>query len=206
MSFDTTDLVRLAIRLDRAADVSEAKAKDHELHGEQPQAKQEKERAESGRRFANVCREAVDEIKSLRSRLEDKRARQAKKVNVGDVGGPFEAFWKAYPNKKAKGDAKRAWLTMKCEPVADKIMEGLARAVVSLDWTKEAGKYIPHPATWLRREGWEDDYGGPVTQVRKSDDPPKWREFLSTHDRPYEPFRFALEHTKTDYRSWMNKR
>jgi hypothetical protein len=25
------------------------------------------------------------------------------------------------------------------------------------DWRKEGGRYIPHPATWLNRGGWEDE-------------------------------------------------
>ena len=24
-------------------------------------------------------------------------------------------------------------------------------------WTKEAGRYIPHPLTWLNRNGWLDE-------------------------------------------------
>ena len=73
----------------------------------------------------------------------------------------FEEFWKAYPRKKSKGDAEKAWNTLK--PNADllsRMLEAIARAAASADWTKDEGKFIPYPATWLRDKGWEDEIAG----------------------------------------------
>jgi 5-methylcytosine-specific restriction endonuclease McrA len=70
----------------------------------------------------------------------------------------FDVFWKLYPRKKSKGDAKRAWSKLKPnEPLQDRILRALERAKTSDDWTKDAGKYIPYPASWLNAEGWEDE-------------------------------------------------
>jgi len=35
-------------------------------------------------------------------------------------------------------------------------MTGLKRWKASEQWTKDGGRYIPHPTTWLNREGWND--------------------------------------------------
>ena len=74
----------------------------------------------------------------------------------GDDG--FAQFWKAYPNRKAKGDAEKAWLKLK--PNADLICTILAaidRQKTGASWTKDGGQFIPLPATWLRGKRWEDE-------------------------------------------------
>lgn len=70
----------------------------------------------------------------------------------------FESFWEAYPKKKAKGDAEKAWTTIKPnEHLADQILQAVQRAKTSDQWRREAGQFIPYPATWLRDKGWLDD-------------------------------------------------
>jgi hypothetical protein len=71
----------------------------------------------------------------------------------------FEDFWTAYPRKKSRGDAENAWAKIKPdELLIEKILSAVQRAKTSVDWTKEGGKYIPYPASWLNRKGWEDEY------------------------------------------------
>jgi len=70
----------------------------------------------------------------------------------------FDTFWEAYPNKKAKQSAKKAWNKLK--PTADlfgRIMAAVDRQKHSVDWTKDNGAYIPHPATWLNGGRWDDE-------------------------------------------------
>ena len=70
----------------------------------------------------------------------------------------FEQFWRLYPKKKSKRDAEKAWKQIKPDSeLVAKILEGVARAKTCPDWTKEEGRYIPYPATWLRAGGWEDE-------------------------------------------------
>lgn len=69
----------------------------------------------------------------------------------------FDRFWKAYPKKISKGDAEKAWETGKCDRHIEAILQSLEKHKVWHDWTKEGGKFIPHPATWLRRIGWENE-------------------------------------------------
>ncbi len=69
----------------------------------------------------------------------------------------FDEFWKAYPRRVGKGNAEAAWKKHKCDSILPKILEAVAAAKESSDWKKEAGQFIPHPATWLNRQGWEDE-------------------------------------------------
>ena len=70
----------------------------------------------------------------------------------------FDEFWAQYPNKKAKGKAREVWMRMKINSVLyNSIMSGLDRAKDSDEWKQDNGKFIPHPATWLRGERWLDE-------------------------------------------------
>ena len=70
----------------------------------------------------------------------------------------FEIFYKAFPKHKSRGDAEKAWKTLKPDDKKlAEIMDGLDRAKHSPDWKKENGRFIPYPATWLRAKGWEDE-------------------------------------------------
>jgi len=69
----------------------------------------------------------------------------------------FEDFWTAYPKKKSKNDARKAWT--KLRPSADLLQTMLGAIAVqsrSRDWLKEGGQFIPYPASWLNAEGWSD--------------------------------------------------
>ena len=69
----------------------------------------------------------------------------------------FAEFWTAYPRKKNKVDAQKAWQQVKGDSIFEEIVAGLQRAIASSDWTKAGGQYIPYPASWLRAGGWEDE-------------------------------------------------
>lgn len=78
----------------------------------------------------------------------------------------FDRFWLAYPRKKSKLYAQRAWYKIKPnEQLQDRIFDALERAKTSGDWTKEHGRFIPHPATWLNAHGWEDEFLPPANQL-----------------------------------------
>lgn len=66
----------------------------------------------------------------------------------------FDDFWSAYPRKIGKGEALKAWT--KHRPPLDRVLATLDWQRTSRDWTKDGGAFIPHPATWLNRAGWED--------------------------------------------------
>jgi hypothetical protein len=78
-------------------------------------------------------------------------------VQVNILEAEFSAFWAAYPKKKSKGDAYRAWLQTKSRrPELSVILKALVVLKESEDWLRDGGQWIPYPATWLRAWGWAD--------------------------------------------------
>lgn len=41
--------------------------------------------------------------------------------------------------------------------MTDLIIAAVERQKLWPDWTKDGGRFIPHPATWLNRASWEDE-------------------------------------------------
>ena len=72
------------------------------------------------------------------------------------VGG-FEEFYAAYPRQIAKVVARRAWIKAKDKPPLDAILKAVEAQKASEQWTKDGGQFIPHPATWLNQERWNDE-------------------------------------------------
>ncbi len=69
----------------------------------------------------------------------------------------FEVFWKLYPNKKSKKDARKAWEKLKpSSELRQTLMTALGSHRVSRDWTKDDGQFVPMASTWLNGERWTD--------------------------------------------------
>lgn len=71
----------------------------------------------------------------------------------------FDRFWAAYPKKKNKASARRAWRRLApsldlCRTMAD----ALEKDKQSRAWQKNGGEYIPYPASWLNGRRWEDEH------------------------------------------------
>jgi hypothetical protein len=89
-----------------------------------------------------------------KSRVIDSRTR---KNGMTQEDPEFEKFWQAYPRKRSKGDARKAWIqTAKRRPSIMGMMKAIAVLCASDDWQKDGGQFIPYPAGFLRRECWED--------------------------------------------------
>jgi hypothetical protein len=73
---------------------------------------------------------------------------------VVPVADKFDDFWKVYPRRIGKGTARKAWdkATGRTEP--NVIIAG----AIALAGQGIETKFIPHPTTWLNRDGWEDDH------------------------------------------------
>lgn len=77
----------------------------------------------------------------------------------------FETFWAEYPRKVGKGDAMKAYArafqrigAVNAPPKV--ILDNLRR--LSAGWRQKDPEKIPHPATWLNRDGWEDETEAPA--------------------------------------------
>jgi hypothetical protein len=80
----------------------------------------------------------------------------------------FTLFWSAYPKKRNKGDAEKAFKKLNPDELLfQKILNAVEAAKFSPDWKKEEGKFIPYPASWIRAQGWEDEIiVGTITPIR----------------------------------------
>lgn len=98
----------------------------------------------------------------------DKKKKAARKSSFSmEPTPPFLRFWAEYPNKKSRGDAIRAFDQIDGEKILDKIITSLMRMKRSKEWLKDGGDFIPHPATWLRAQGWEDEPGVQLNQAER---------------------------------------
>lgn len=68
----------------------------------------------------------------------------------------FEQFWAAYPNKKGKGAAFKAFKRIKGLNLP-LLLQAIANQKNGADWLKDGGQYIPHPSTWLTGRHWHDE-------------------------------------------------
>ena len=80
-----------------------------------------------------------------------------KELEKNEKDERFNVFWEAYPNKKNKKKAKDKYLKDVDKELHQTIMNDLRVRKKSKDWTKEDGRYIPHPTTYLNGERWNDE-------------------------------------------------
>lgn len=70
----------------------------------------------------------------------------------------FDRFWRAYPNRKAKGAAEKSWKALKPDAeLVELILKAIEDQKRSKKWREEGGRFIPYPATWLNQKRWEDE-------------------------------------------------
>ena len=63
------------------------------------------------------------------------------------ISKDFDIFWSAYPKKIGKQAAMKAW--NKIRPDINVVLKALAWQKESKQWFEQAGRFIPHPSTWL---------------------------------------------------------
>lgn len=70
----------------------------------------------------------------------------------------FNRFWAAYPRKKGKQDALKAWEKLAPDMELCRVMSAALKwQKQSEQWLKDGGRYIPYPGKWLRQRLWEDE-------------------------------------------------
>ena len=84
----------------------------------------------------------------------------------------FAAFWAAYPRKKGKGQARKAW--PRAIAIADPadIIAGAERFAELR--ASEDPQYTAHPTTWLNGERWRDEEQQRRPRVRTAEPLPFW--------------------------------
>jgi hypothetical protein len=79
------------------------------------------------------------------------------KTKAQDASDGFDQFYAAYPKKKKRPLALKAWKALKpTAEVRQAIMDDVRRRANSHDWTKERRQFCPYPAAYLNGREWED--------------------------------------------------
>ena len=82
------------------------------------------------------------------------RKRSVKEAN----NALFDEFWAIYPRKVGKTSARRIFDRISpSRELVDEMISAVDHQSRSEQWTRDGGRFIPHPATWLGREGWNDE-------------------------------------------------
>jgi hypothetical protein len=81
----------------------------------------------------------------------------------------FDEFWSVYPKKQSKEKAASSFSKLNDLEI-DLIIEDVKSKSKTVDWTKEGGKYIPMPATYLNQRRWEDSISIPKPVERTKED------------------------------------
>jgi uncharacterized protein YdaU (DUF1376 family) len=66
----------------------------------------------------------------------------------------FNVFWKQYPRKVAKPNALKAWNKIKPDDV---VFKKMLDAINQQGLSSKEIQFVPHPATWLNAQRWEDE-------------------------------------------------
>ena len=81
----------------------------------------------------------------------------------------FDEFWSVYPKKEKRKDSEAAWLKLNPDP---NLLSTIIRAVTHRvkndpQWSRDGGKYVPMPTTYLNGRRWEDFITATAGPVRK---------------------------------------
>ena len=69
----------------------------------------------------------------------------------------FETWWKTYPRKVAKPKALTAWKSALKRTNEQTLTEATQRFAQHHKQAHTEPRFIPHPTTWLNRDGWNDE-------------------------------------------------
>ena len=70
----------------------------------------------------------------------------------------FDLFWSKYPKKVKKQKARELWAKLAPDAALSAvILDALDRQRRSDQWTRDGGRYVPDPTTWLNGRRWEDE-------------------------------------------------
>jgi hypothetical protein len=118
-----------------------------------------------------ACKQDASTMLAQRQRREEKRREETDSCAFSkrECDADFDEFWSAYPKKRSKEAALKAWKKLKPgKQLKEQIIEAVNKQAKDPEWHRENGQYIPYPATWLNAGGWQDE----GTQLPERDNGP----------------------------------
>ncbi len=99
-----------------------------------------------------------DTYKNVKNEKNVKKDICSTSTEVSETVRSFERFWDIYPRKVSKKKAAQVWGRLSLnETEVQKVIASVAFMSSSEQWRKDAGAFIPHPATYLNQERWNDE-------------------------------------------------
>ena len=79
-----------------------------------------------------------------------------------NLNGAFIQFWTAYPRHEAKGQAEKAWISLKPDQALEqKILQAVDQqkltGCLQTAFAQDGRSVIPLPASWLNAKRWQDE-------------------------------------------------
>jgi hypothetical protein len=179
MKLDIAELERLATILETKAKTADAKAYEHAQAKEFAESEKESKRADGGRHFAKICREAHRLLAS----------RQKREVFTPPSWEEVFAYAHARYPRWPREDVL-AWFNH--FESNGWLVSGKARMV---NWKSGADNGYRH---WNEKH--PEKPKTPTGNPRTGPDPEGWREYLKSLARPYKEYRFEQEHVKFDFK------
>ena len=97
----------------------------------------------------------------------NKKQNKTKQINLSDSETGFDVFWEHYPRHEGKAKARESFIKALRKGVKlDELVAAIEKHKQSAQWQKDGGQYIPHPATWLNQQRWEDEIQTEIPQQR----------------------------------------
>lgn len=91
-----------------------------------------------------------------------------------DVDGAFDAFWRTYPRRIGKGQARKAWAGAAKKVSTSEVLAGAQRYAERVRRERTEERFVPHPATWLNGERWADEERAADSQAVQEPSRPSW--------------------------------
>lgn len=123
-------------------------------------------------------------------KTQERKPRRAKTEPESDP--LFARFWATYPRRVKKPDAARAFAKARAaghitEKNIGDILAAVDRAKRLPDWLKDAGQFIPYPASWLNARRWEDEAGAPTDRAAEPEPPRRYGPLVNDTADDYAP-------------------
>ena len=128
------------------------------------------------------------------------RTSRANKKPTQKPADGFDDWWKQYPKKVGKIDAQKAYrAAIKQGATPQILLDGLRRHNANWKTANTERRYIPNPASWLRKGRWEDELDTPDSgQATPAISPTTGKEATR------EDFWYACEAHGIDPRPYVN--
>jgi hypothetical protein len=124
-----------------------------------------------------TAKSAVSDLQNLQSNLV---SNNHVNINLKNMA-IFDDLWSMYPKKVGKGTARKALSKAMAKAPIDQIQLSLALFVRA--WGSQDKKFMPHLATWLNGERWDDELQQQSLQDMTSDQQMQAILFSSSTDR-----------------------